>query len=133
MANARSMSLRTACASRRTVAPSRRFSRTVSAAKMCRPSGTRATPRPTTSSSAIPVSGAPANVTWPASGATIPAMAESSEVLPAPFGTDNADGLAFRDFEIYAAHRRHRAVAHGQSGNGEQGTDGAHCRVSPPK
>jgi hypothetical protein len=72
-------------ASRRWYAPSRRFSRTVREPRMPRPSGTRTTPRRTTSSTASPPSEAPANVIEPRAGRTTPMIAFISVLLPAQF------------------------------------------------
>ena len=79
-------SARTPSASERTVAPSSKFSVTVRLAKMWRPSGTSAMPCATTSSSAMPASDLPPKTMLPLAAGTIPAMADTSEVLPAPLG-----------------------------------------------
>ena len=70
----------------RAVVPSWRFSATVSVPKMCRPSGTSASPRRTIFSGLAPTSDSPSKRIEPPAGATSPKIAESVVVLPAPFG-----------------------------------------------
>ncbi len=86
MSSARSMSAAIASRSRRVVAPSAIFSATVNDPKMCRPSGTRATPRAASNSGAMPRIGVSASRTSPCLARTTPAMASSRVDLPAPFG-----------------------------------------------
>ena len=87
LAKKRSRSAATARLSRRTVAPSRRFSITVRLAKMCRPSGTSAMPWATTSSERDSAERA-AGEDHGARGGSDDARPRPrcSEVLPAPFG-----------------------------------------------
>ena len=70
----------------RAVVPSRRFSATVSVAKICRPSGTSATPRRTIRSGASPTRLVAASTIEPPTGGTSPRIAVSVVDLPAPFG-----------------------------------------------
>ena len=96
---------------RRPASPSRRFSSTVSEAKMWRPSGTSATP-----ARAIvlrPPAERPAGEQDLAAPRRDVAHDRVQRVdLPAPFGPDQADDLAALELQVEPAHRRHAAVAH---------------------
>ena len=116
--------------------PSRRFSSTVSEAKMWRPSGTSATPERATSSGR-PRSGAPReqDLAAPPAGTT-PMIACSVVDLPAPFGPDQADDLALLELQVEAAHGRHAAVAHvdaRSSSSGASGIGGLDLEVPAPR
>src|ERR1700746_1774578 len=67
-----------------------RFSSTVRSENNCRPSGTKATPRPTRSMARRPVLSSPARRIRPRCISTCPMIAMMVEVLPAPFGPSNA-------------------------------------------
>ena len=58
----------------------------------------------------------------------MPAIAESSEVLPAPFGPTMATALASIDPEVDALHRGDGAVADDEAAGLDQALAGRACR-----
>jgi hypothetical protein len=68
----------------------RRFSSTVNSSMIPRPSGTWATPRRATFSTAWPSSSSPSKRTEPERDLTRPLMVRSSVVLPAPLAPSTA-------------------------------------------
>src|SRR5437879_5663676 len=83
--NTRGASWRAAPRSRRAYPPSNRFSRTVSSAKICRPSGTWTIPARTNLSGLQPSMRLPSNSNEPLVGRRSPEITRRVVVLPAPF------------------------------------------------
>ena len=88
----------------------RRFSQTVSSPKRPRPSGTCATPSRATDSGERFAIERPSNTTSPVLR-TVPEIARSVVVLPAPFAPSSDDDLALVDRERDAVQRADRPVA----------------------